>query len=73
MADTMFNFITMFKRKPMTNADRMANVKARCEKARTGPKKTAALKHYRSAEEAHTKNNSAKVARSLRAAELALK
>ncbi len=40
-------------------ADKMKTVKAAWDKAPSGPKKDAALKHYQAAEKAHTAKNEA--------------
>ncbi|MCZ7676167.1 MAG: hypothetical protein M5U35_10250 [Roseovarius sp.] len=49
-------------------AEKMTSVKAARDKAPAGPKKDAALKHYRAAEKAHTAKNDAETNRELNAA-----
>lgn len=49
-------------------AEKMTSVKAAWDKAPAGPKKDAALKHYRAAEKAHTAKNDAETNRELDAA-----
>jgi len=49
-------------------AEKMTSVKAAWDKAPAGPKKDAALKHYRAAEKAHTAKNDAETNRELNAA-----
>ena len=53
-------------------ADKMKSVKAAWDKAPSGPKKDAALKHYRAAEKAHTAENDAETNKELDAAQHAL-
>jgi hypothetical protein len=53
-------------------ADKMKTVKAAWDKAPSGPKKDAALKHYQAAETAHKANNDADTHKSLDAATHAL-
>lgn len=53
-------------------SDRMKSVKAAWDKAPTGPKKDAALKHYQAAEKAHTAKNDAETNKELDAAAHAL-
>lgn len=53
-------------------ADKMKSVKAAWDKAPTGPKKDAALKHYQAAEKAHTAKNDADTNKELDAATHAL-
>ena len=50
----------------------MKTVKAAWDKAPTGPKKDAALKHYQAAEKAHTAKNDAECIKELDAAARAL-
>ena len=52
--------------------DKMKTVKAAWDKAPTGPKKDAALKHYQAAEKAHTAKNDAECIKELDAAARAL-
>ena len=49
-------------------ADRMTSVKANWNKAPSGPKKDAALRHYEAAEKAHKANNDAEANKELDAA-----
>ena len=51
---------------------KMTSVKAAWDKAPTGPKKDAALKHYRAAEKANTAKNDAETNKELDAATHAL-
>lgn len=53
-------------------ADKMTSVKAAWDKAPSGPKKDAALKHYQAAEKAHTAKNDAETNKELDAATHAL-
>lgn len=53
-------------------ADKMKTVKAAWDKAPTGPKKDAALKHYQAAEKAHTAKNDDEAVRELDKATKAL-
>ena len=53
-------------------AEKMTSVKAAWDKAPTGPKKDAALKHYQAAEKAHTAKNDAETNKELDAAKHAL-
>jgi hypothetical protein len=46
-------------------AEKMKSVKAAWDKAPSGPKKDAALKHYQAAEKAHTAKNDAVTNREL--------
>jgi hypothetical protein len=57
---------------PTTTADKMKSVKAAWDKAPAGPKKDAALKHYRAAEQAQTAKNDTEANRELDAATHAL-
>ena len=52
--------------------DKMKTVKAAMDKAPSGPKKDAALKHYQAAEKAHTAKNDADCIKELDAATHAL-
>lgn len=52
--------------------DQMKTVKAAWEKAPSGPKKDAALKHYQAAEKSQAANNEADCLKSLDAAKAAL-
>lgn len=52
--------------------DQMKAVKAAWDKAPTGPKKDAALKHYQAAEKSHAAHNEADCLKSLDAAKAAL-
>jgi hypothetical protein len=59
--------------KTMKSADdQMKTVKAAWDKAPSGPKKDAALKHYHAAEKAQTAKNDAECTKELHAATLAL-
>jgi len=49
-------------------ANKMTSVKAAWDKAPSGPKKDAALKHYQAAEKAHTAKNDKETNRELDAA-----
>ncbi|MDE4142616.1 hypothetical protein [Phaeobacter gallaeciensis] len=49
-------------------AEKMKSVKAAWDKAPSGPKKDAALRHYQAAEKAHTANNEAETNKELNAA-----
>lgn len=53
-------------------ADKIKTVKAAWDKAPSGPKKDAALKHYQAAEKAHTAKNDGQAHRELNAATHAL-
>lgn len=53
-------------------AEKMTSVKAAWDKAPSGPKKDAALKHYQAAEKAHTAKNDAETNKELNAATHAL-
>ena len=53
-------------------AEKMTSVKSAWDKAPSGPKKDAALKHYRAAEAAHTAKNDAETNKELDAATHAL-
>ena len=53
-------------------AEKMTSVKAAWDKAPTGPKKDAALKHYQAAEKANTVKNDAETNKELDAATHAL-
>lgn len=53
-------------------ADKMKSVKAAWDKAPAGPKKDAALKHYKAAEKAHAVRNDADTNKELDAATHAL-
>ena len=53
-------------------AEKMTSVKAAWDKAPTGPKKDAALKHYQAAEKANTAKNDADTNKELDAATHAL-
>ncbi|MFW2544958.1 hypothetical protein ACN2XU_20180 [Primorskyibacter sp. 2E107] len=53
-------------------AEKMTSVKAAWDKAPSGPKKDAALKHYRAAETAHKAKNDAETNKELDAASHAL-
>jgi hypothetical protein len=53
-------------------AEKMTSVKAAWDKAPTGPKKDAALKHYQAAEKANTAKNDAETNKELDAAVHAL-
>jgi hypothetical protein len=53
-------------------ADKMQSVKAAWDKSPAGPKKDAALKHYKAAEKAHTAKNDADTNKELDAATRAL-
>lgn len=53
-------------------ADKMKSVKAAWDKASSGPKNDAALKHYRAAEKAYTAKNDADTNKELDAASHAL-
>jgi hypothetical protein len=55
-----------------TTAEKMTTVKAAWDKAPSGPKKDAALKHYQAAEKAHTAKNDAETNKELDAAARAL-
>jgi hypothetical protein len=55
-----------------STADKMKSVKAAWDKAPTGPKKDAALKHYQAAEKAHTAHNDTETNKELDAAKHAL-
>ncbi|WP_170608760.1 hypothetical protein [Ruegeria arenilitoris] len=50
----------------------MTSVKAACDKAPAGPKKDAALKHYRAAEKAQTAKKHTDMVKELGAAKYAL-
>ncbi len=52
--------------------EKMTSVKAAWDKAPSGPKKDAALKHYQAAEKAHTAKNDAEANKELDAAKHAL-
>lgn len=52
--------------------DKMKSVKAACDKAPAGPKKDAALKHYKQAEQSHTAKNEAEMHKALDAATQAM-
>lgn len=52
--------------------EKMTSVKAAWDKAPSGPKKDAALKHYQAAEKAHTAKNDAETHKALDAAKHAL-
>lgn len=52
--------------------DKMKTVKAAMDKATSGPKKDAALKHYQAAEKCHTAKNDADCIKELDAATHAL-
>lgn len=52
--------------------EQMKTVKAAWDKAPTGPKKDAALKHYQAAEKSHAANNEPDCVKSLDAATAAL-
>jgi hypothetical protein len=52
--------------------EKMTSVKAAWDKAPSGPKKDAALKHYQAAETAHTARNDAETNKELDAAQHAL-
>lgn len=58
--------------KPTNVADKMKAVKAAWDKAPSGPKKDAALKHYQAAEKAQTAKKDADAIRELDAATRAL-
>ncbi|MCM2561276.1 hypothetical protein M8756_00510 [Lutimaribacter sp. EGI FJ00015] len=49
-------------------AEQMKSVKANWDKAPSGPKKDAALKHYQAAEKAHKANDDAETNKELNAA-----
>lgn len=53
-------------------SDKMKTVKAAWDKAPSGPKKDAALKHYQAAEKAHTAKHDADAIKELDAATHAL-
>ena len=53
-------------------ADKMKSVKAVWDKSPAGPKKDAALRHYRAAEKAHMAKNDAETNKELDAASQAL-
>ena len=53
-------------------AEKMKNVKAAWDKAPSGPKKDASLKHYQAAEKAHTAKNDGEANKELDAAQHAL-
>jgi hypothetical protein len=53
-------------------SDRMTSVKAACDKAPSGTKKDAALRHYHAAETAHAAKNDADTNKELNAATHAL-
>ncbi|PRY84360.1 hypothetical protein [Donghicola tyrosinivorans] len=53
-------------------AEKMKTVKAAWDKAPSGPKKDAALKHFQAAEKAHTAKNDAEANKELDAATHAL-
>lgn len=53
-------------------AEKMTSVKAAWDKAPSGPKKDAALKHYQAAEKANTAKNEAETNKELDAATHAL-
>ena len=53
-------------------AEKMTSVKAAWDKAPSGPKKDAALKHYQAAEKANTAENDAETNKELDAAKHAL-
>jgi len=53
-------------------AEKMKTVKAAWDKAPSGPKKDASLKHYQAAEKAHTAKNDAECIKELNAATSAL-
>ncbi len=53
-------------------SEKMKTVKSAWDKAPTGPKKDASLKHYQAAEKAHTAKNEAECIKELDAAKLAL-
>lgn len=53
-------------------SEKMKSVKAAWDKAPAGPKKDAALTHYRAAEKAHTADNEAETNKELDAASQAL-
>ncbi|SDJ35266.1 hypothetical protein [Lutimaribacter saemankumensis] len=55
-----------------TTTEKMKSVKAAWDKAPSGPKKDAALKHYQAAEKAHTAKNDAETNKELEAATQAL-
>lgn len=55
-----------------TTQDKMKSVKAAWDKAPAGPKKEAALTHYKAAEKAHTAKNDAACIKELDAATHAL-
>jgi hypothetical protein len=57
---------------PTTAADKMTSVKSAWDKAPAGPKKDAALTHYRAAEKSHAAKNDADTHKSLDAATKAL-
>jgi hypothetical protein len=59
---------------PETNktSEKMKSVKTAWDKAPSGPKKDAALKHYEAAEKAHTAKNDAEAHKELDAATKAL-
>ncbi len=53
-------------------SEKMKTVKAAWDKAPSGPKKDASLKHYQAAEKAHTANNNSDCIKELDAATSAL-
>jgi hypothetical protein len=55
-----------------TTAEKMKTVKAAWDKAPSGPKKDASLKHYQAAEKAQTAKNDAECIKELNAATSAL-
>ena len=58
--------------KQIKTAEKMTSVKAAWNKAPSGPKKDAALKHYQAAEKAHAAKNEADTNKELDAAPRAL-
>ncbi|WP_228156761.1 hypothetical protein [Fuscovulum blasticum] len=57
---------------PTSTIDKMKSVKSAWDKAPAGPKKDAALTHYKAAEKAQTAKNDAECLKSLNAATHAL-
>ena len=64
--------MTPDKNQSTNAAEKLKNVKMAWDKAPSGPKKDAALKHYQAAEKAHTAKNEAECMKECKAAEAAL-
>jgi hypothetical protein len=64
--------MTPDKNQSANAAEKLKNVKMAWDKAPSGPKKDAALKHYQAAEKAHTAKNEAECMTECKAAEAAL-